>query len=218
MDHHTVAMTRRCGSARLANFPSYSNCNLRGVCPPFVCSALPHNGCARLALLHPLVLQHSALPSDMLHCISKPPAHHQVCAHRSVLVCSLLASRLGLVEGKDWVRVCIGGAAFYRGLDDMSEYANYQTYGSDQRWRGKGGYSPAKYCDFFAAGLSAYSDRVDRMGLQITRPIFRSSVAGMVHAPVQVCLLRIMRKCRSDVFACSGVLIWLLWPLLFGTA
>ena len=105
--------------------------------------------------------------------------------------CSKLIEALNFTEGVDWVRVCLGGSAFYRGIDDLSEWRNFQLYGAQNITAAPGDvYSPAHYCDFYASGIAAYSDRAERLGLQFTRPIFRSSVAAVVYAPAKVRCLK----------------------------
>lgn len=73
--------------------------------------------------------------------------------------------------------MCLGGAAFYEGVADLSEWTN-STQDREPR--------PARFCDMMGSGIASYSQRAARGGLLFTRPIFRSSVAAMLHAPLHV--------------------------------
>lgn len=94
--------------------------------------------------------------------------------------------------------MCLGGAAFYEGIVDLSEYQNASSKA----------YRPARFCDLFASGLSGHSERSIELGLQFTRPIIRSSVAAMVHAPVKV----------RGIWAFFQPLSWSLWVTMAGAS
>lgn len=83
----------------------------------------------------------------------------------------VVSTDIGLREGRDWVRVCVGGSAFYDTLEDLSEGGV------------RGPYRPAT-CDMVASGLIADYWRAQDLGLQFTSAISRSSVAVMVRSEV----------------------------------
>lgn len=114
-----------------------------------------------------------------------------VVIHAVGVRCRRIAAQLNLTENADWQRICLGGAAFYEGIADLSEYVNATSKV----------YRPARYCDLFAAGLSGSSERSRDLGLRFTRPIIRSSVAALVHAPVKV----------RGMWAFFQPLSWSLW-------
>ena len=96
----------------------------------------------------------------------------QYCGYGSE-VWDIVADKLGLYEGHDWVRVCTGGSAFYETVQDMSEYDR------------TGSYRPA-LCDFTASGMIASEERYLELGLQFTRAIARSSVGALVQSNVKL--------------------------------
>jgi hypothetical protein len=88
----------------------------------------------------------------------------------------LIAAKLDLEEGTDFVRICLGGAAFYKVVQDLGEYANVTSKE----------HSPARFCDLSGSSMAATSARAVRQGLLFTRPVYRASIGALVYAPVKV--------------------------------
>lgn len=99
-----------------------------------------------------------------------------------------IADRSGLQEGRDWVRVCAGSSAYSYVLEDMAEYESIHIKRNDSDSSTaigeRGEFRPAGACDVFASGMAATEERGGLLGLQFTRPILRSPMAALVHAPI----------------------------------
>lgn len=80
---------------------------------------------------------------------------------------TVLAGKLGLQEGRDWSRICAGGSAFYATLQDLAERNGTRAV-----------------CDMTASGMIATPERAIDMGLQLTRPIMRSTSLAMINSPL----------------------------------
>lgn len=89
--------------------------------------------------------------------------------HQNVLYicCSEVADRLGLLEGPDFERVCLGEKGFNYVIDALNETDG--TYGR---------------CDVGVAAITVSSEREDH-GIIFSRATHRSYLAVMVYAPLK---------------------------------
>jgi hypothetical protein len=98
----------------------------------------------------------------------------------SITMCSLVASNIGLVEGRDWVRVCMGEEGFGPMIKDLSEYKEVHSGNTTTLVE-----TSAKYCDMSAQTITVSVDRVEKMGIKFSRATYRGSLAVLVHAPIK---------------------------------
>jgi ABC-type amino acid transport substrate-binding protein len=98
-----------------------------------------------------------------------------------------IAADMGIHEGQDWLRVCVGAKASAFALEDMAEYehAHIARNDSDETTRidRLGSFRPARVCDILASGTAVNSERVDVLGLKFTHPILQSPIAALVYSP-----------------------------------
>jgi hypothetical protein len=110
--------------------------------------------------------------------------------------CSLIAKSLGLTEGRDYVRVCMGENGFADTVYDLSEYMNMSKV-----------FRPAEYCDISAQTLTVTADRQTQLGIQFSRATFRGSLAVLIYAPVH----------KPGLWAFMRPLEWKVWIMLLAT-
>lgn len=81
--------------------------------------------------------------------------------------CRAVAQELGLVEGRDFERVCLGERGFRMMIDDLA--GSNSTIGN---------------CDIGASAITASSERED-LGISFSRATYRGSLAIMKFAPLK---------------------------------
>jgi hypothetical protein len=116
---------------------------------------------------------------------------------KSAVVCSYVADALGLVEGRDYTRVCMGERGFDAVIQDLSEYATRQN----KTLR------PAQYCDISAQTITVTKERTGALGIHASRRTYRGHLATLVIASLQ----------RRGIWAFMQPLEWRVWVMLLAT-
>jgi hypothetical protein len=117
-------------------------------------------------------------------------------------LCSIVAKNIGLVEGRDWVRVCMGEHGFGDMVNDLSEYKDFNASNPSALLGTK-----AKYCDMSAQTITVTSERAEDMGIIFSRPTYRGSLSILVYAPIK----------RRGIWAFLKPLEDTVWGMLLGT-
>lgn len=92
----------------------------------------------------------------------------------------MVAKNIDLVEGRDWVRVCMGEKGFGDMVSDLSEYKDFKPGNTSALVEAK-----AKYCDMSAQTITVTSERSEEMGILFSRPTYRGSLSILLYAPIK---------------------------------
>lgn len=110
----------------------------------------------------------------------------QACRHASrqiYIVCvtsRITANALGLKEGRDYVRVCMGENGFGPMIDDLSEWRNVTN---DRR------YQAAQWCDLSAQTITVTPERIKKYGIQFSWRTYQGYLAILVHGSLDRCCI-----------------------------
>lgn len=104
-------------------------------------------------------------------------------------LCSRIADRMGLVESRDYERVCLGEAGFAYMIEALA--GENTTFGA---------------CDIGASSITASTERAAR-GIRFSRATHRSALAVLIHAPLK----------KRGMWAFFEPLHLYVWMALLGT-
>ena len=125
-------------------------------------------------------------PVHVIESVTSCPDGGDYCGF-DVQVWDAITERVGLQENVDWQRVCIGNNAFFEMLEDLTEFQGIHIARNESDYNVHPSAStptrPARFCDVYAGGLAADSERSNVYGLQFTRPIYSSPVAALRYVP-----------------------------------
>lgn len=126
-------------------------------------------------------------------CLEAYHAVPRVCRSRQrdivTCVCSQVAERMGLVENRDFERVCLGEGGFSYMIEALA-----------------GANTSITACDIGVSSITASTEREER-GIRFSRASHRSSLAILVHAPLK----------RRGMWAFFEPLHFYVWMALLGT-
>ena len=83
----------------------------------------------------------------------------------------MVADALGLVEGRDYERICMGEGGFNAVIEDLSEHQS----ASNKTFR------PAQFCDISAQTITVTDHRTEDLGIQV-----RNAGGGMSEDEVEL--------------------------------